>query len=183
VTTAHGQFTIPADVSVQMSAVPTAGLLTGQPFVVTLTVTNHGPEPADPLMIISSAFTNKLDPSVGEIDCPYMGVVVSDGETYYYQYAWIPTIGGAIEIGQTLTCHITLALSASAPDIYVFGFEIPSFIEDLDPSNNSASVTLRRAAATVLPAMSVPGMLAMLFTLGLAGALAARSNRRLLGGN
>lgn len=175
---AYGQFTIPADVSVRMSAAPTTGLMPGEPFVITLSVTNHGPEPADPIIVISTAFTNEFDDSVGTVDCPYMGVVVTDGKTYFYEYAWIPTIGGAIEVGQTLTCHLTLALSANAPDIYVFEFEIPSFIEDLDPSNNSASVTLRRAAATQLPAASPWSMMVLSAAMLLAGTWATRTGTR-----
>jgi hypothetical protein len=171
---AYGQFVVPADVSVQMSAAPSTGLITGQPFVVTLTATNHGPAPVDLLLLTSTAFRDEFDSSVATNDCTDLGVVVYDGKSYYYKFWWFPTTEGVLEVGVTRTCHITLGLSSLAPDILEFGFEVNQSFEDLDPSNNSASVTLRRASATPLPALSVPGLLVVLVGLAVAGGLAAR---------
>jgi len=171
---AYGQFTIPADVSVRMTAAPTTGLVTGEPFVITLSVTNHGPDPVDFMVLISTDFQEEFDSSVASNDCSGLAVVVSDGKSYHYNFWWFPTSEGVLEVGATHVCHITLGLSPFAPDIFEFGFAIPEFFEELDPSNNSASVTLRRVAATQLPVLSPTSLLVLLIALILLGAWAAR---------
>ena len=172
---AEAQFTVPADVSVSLVATPSVGLETGQPFTLTLSVTNHGPDPVDLLLLTSAEFRDEFDSSVATNDCTDLAVVVYDGKSYYYKFWWFPTTEGVLEVGATRTCHITLGLSSLAPDTFEFGFEVSPSFQDFDPSNNSASVTLRRASATELPALSIPALLVLLGTLALSGTMAARS--------
>lgn len=173
--TARSQVTVTSDVSVDLAAAPSTDLMTGQPFTLALSVTNHGPDPVTRLLLISSDFKDEFDSSVASNDCTDLGVVVTDGKSFHYNFWWYPTTEGILEVGSTRVCHITLGLSPVAPDSINFGFSVAFFYEDLNPSNNSASVTLRRASATELPALSIPALLVLLGTLALSGTMAARS--------
>ncbi|TAH45469.1 MAG: hypothetical protein EYC71_06245 [Gammaproteobacteria bacterium] len=172
---ARAQVSVPSDVSVHLVATPNSGLVTGQPFLLTLSVTNHGPNPVTRLLLISTDFQEEFDSSIASNDCIDLGVVVTDGQSYHYNYWWYPTTEGMLDVGSTRECHITLGLSPLAPDTFEFGFAVPEFYEDLDSFNNFDSVILRRASATQLPALSPPALLTLLAGLLVAGASAARS--------
>ncbi|TAH44468.1 MAG: hypothetical protein EYC71_08850 [Gammaproteobacteria bacterium] len=174
-----GYVEIPADVSMHLSADPDQDLVTGQPITFTLAVTNHGPEPVSVLVASSSPFTNEFVLSSGTTDCKDLGLVVVDGQSFYYYYDWVPTSTGPLAVGETRSCHVTLSLSAQAPDTWTFYFSIPVFYVDLDPSNNSSSVTLRRGSPTAhaVPALS-PLMLFLLALLtATSGAMAAAGSQ------
>lgn len=172
---ARSQVTVTSDVSVDLAAAPSTNLITGQPFTLELSVTNHGPDPVTGLLLISSDFKDEFDSSVASNDCTDLGVVVTDGKSFHYNFWWYPTTEGILEVGSTRVCHITLGLSPLAPDSIDFGFSVAFFYEDLDPSNNTASVTLRRASVTELPVLSIPALLVLFGTLALSGTIAARS--------
>lgn len=154
-----GSFVVPADVSVSLCADPNTALVTGQPVTFTISVTNRGPAPVETLLVSSSDFTTEFALGGATSDCQSLGLVVVDSEfSFYYYYNWIPTLEGRIEVGETRTCHLTVPLSLDAPPVWDFGFSIPDFFVDLDPSNDTASVTLRRdalAETTPLPALSL----------------------------
>jgi len=160
-----GTWVIPADISVSMTAEPSINLVTGQPIHFTITSTNHGPGLALPLVVSSSEFDNEFDLGNASAECvEILALAVGDsefGSSYYYD--WYVAIFTPLHPGQTRTCHLTLPLSANAPDAFTFTWAIPDFFIDNDASNNSASVTLRRATAapTTLPALSAPALLAL----------------------
>lgn len=172
---AAGYVEIPADVSMHLSAEPDQDLVTGQPITFTLAVTNHGPEPVSVLVASSAPFTSEFILSSGSTDCEDLGLVVVDGQSFYYYYDWVPTSTGPLAVGETRSCHITLSLSAQAPDIWTFSFFIPVFYVDIDPSNNSSAVTLRRGSAGThaIPALSPLMLLLLVLLTATAGAMAA----------
>jgi hypothetical protein len=173
-----GTVVIPSDVSVQLSAEPDSGLVTGQPITFTFSVTNHGPEPVPTLVVSSSDFTNEFNLALGTSDCSNLGLVVVDGKSFYYYYDWVPSFGGAIEVGETRSCHLTLPVGSQAPDIWAFGLSMPSSYQDLDGSNNASEVTLRRVLGVTAP-IPVPAMspIALLFLALLMFAVAVSSRR------
>lgn len=136
------------DVSVQLTAQPTVGLIPGQPIDFTLAVTNHGPLPVDDFKfaLFSSDIQNQIASGSVSTDCQRYWVIVSDGKTPYYNLVWSPTFLDlpALEVGETRSCHITLALSDQAPAVWPFGFRISDAFDDTNPGNNVASVILRQ---------------------------------------
>jgi hypothetical protein len=80
----------------------------------------------------------------------------------------------SLEVGETRSCHLTLPLSPNAPAVWNFGFEIPNFFVDIDPTNNSASVTLRRALepARPIPALSTAILALLACLIAIAGVIA-----------
>lgn len=150
------------DVSVELTAQPNSGLIPGQPIVFTLAVTNHGPLPEDDynLAIRSSDIHDQFDPSSGSTDCIGYTVIITDGDGFSYAtISWSPTIlgQGALQVGETRSCHITLALSNSAPADWPFSFGVADLFDDINPDNNVATVILRRGdvAPVELPALSL----------------------------
>lgn len=175
-----GTVPVPADGSVGLTAEPTVGLMLGQPITFTMSATNHGPQPIESLGMLSSRFTDELDFSGASSDCQGLVLMVGDGKDFVdYAYYWSATFGVPIAVGETRTCHLTLTVGAGAPATWTFGFEIPSIFVDLDPTNNSAFVTLRRGVVqpTVVPTLS-PLLLSLLAgLLALAGGVAQRLRR------
>lgn len=158
-TLAHAQ----TDISVELTAQPSSGLVPGQPIVFTLTVTNQGPEvvPASDskFALFSSDFYDQFDVSFpGTADCLGFGAIISDGKTFHYNLVWIPTFlsQGALAVGESRSCHFTLALSNQAPAAWPFSFGVAEFFKDINPDNNVSTVILRRGdiAAVELPALS-----------------------------
>lgn len=173
-----GFVNVPADISVQLNAEPSSGLTTGEPITFTISATNHGPSPVNNLLLISSDFVDEFDLSAGTSDCQDLGLVVADGESFYYHYHLRPTYPDPMQVGETRTCHITLPLSAQAPDTWTFGFGVAFFYLDINPANNTSVVTLRRGLdpARAIPTLS-PGVLLLLAALLLAAAAHARRLR------
>ncbi len=159
---AQAQVDVPADISIGLSADPSTGLVPGQPILFTLSATNHGPEPVDNLLLISVDFVDEIDPSYGSTDCQGLGVVVSDGQTYHYNYWWRPTFDGVLNDGATRTCHLEIALSSRAPPIWAFGFAVADFYFDINPANNSATVILQRAVDGAVPVPTLSSALLIL---------------------
>jgi hypothetical protein len=177
-----GTIPIPADVSVSLTAEPTSNLHAGQRIAFTLSVTNHGPEPAAPVALLSSPILDELDLSTATVDCGNaLGVIVVDlNDGFHYLYSWEPTNGlTPLEVDETRNCYINLDYTEWAPDVFTLTFELSSFIVDLDSSNNSATVTLRRASAgsppVPAPSISIGGML--LLAAALAGPALSRIRR------
>ena len=173
-----GSIIFPADVSVDFSADPNTGLFLGQPITFTISATNHGPAPVEALAISSFEFSTEFAVQSGSTDCQNLGLLVGDGNgVFYYIYNLLLTFQGALEVGETRTCHLILPLSATAPETFTFGFEIRDFFVDIDPSNNIASVTLRRALelATPIPTLSPVALLLLAGLLAWNGAIARKS--------
>src|SRR3569623_1219320 len=147
-------FSLPSDVSVSLIASPSSDLVPGQIIDLTLSVTNNGPNVVPDLEIASSNFWDEFYLPAAQNDC-LMGIVVADGVGFsYYYYSWIPTIYAPIDPGETLVCHIKMALSSKAPAATPFTFGVPSYISDIDPSNNSATAYIRRFVEPV-PTLSL----------------------------
>lgn len=155
------------DVSIGLVAQPNSGLVPGQPIVFTLTVTNNGPEavPAvgSGLALYSSDIYDEFDASSGSTDCLGYTVIITDGDGFSYaNLVWYPTLFlGILDTGETRSCHITLALSNQAPEEWPFSFRISDSFQDVNPSNNVATVILRRGdvSPVVVPALSLPALL------------------------
>jgi hypothetical protein len=168
-----GFVNVPADISVHLSAEPSTGLVAGQPITFTISATNHGPNPVDNLLLVSSTFVNEFDLSGGVSDCPWLGLVVADGKSFYYFYNLRPTYPNPMSVGETRTCRIILPVSSQAPASWMFAFGVASFYLDINPANNSASVTLRRALGATTP-IPVPALspIALILLVGLLAMIA-----------
>lgn len=160
-----GPIAIPSDVSISLTANPRNNLTPGQVVAFTITATNNGPEPVTALPLISSDFVDEFDLQAGSSECPGIALLVTDGETFHYNFVWYPNDEGAIALGETRVCRINLPITSRAPNVLPFSFGMPSFVTDLHASNNTATVYLRRAfvATRSVPALS-PIMLLLLAT-------------------
>jgi hypothetical protein len=162
-----GDIIVPADISVRLIAKPDSNIALGEPIDFTLSVTNHGPELVNELTLISSDFVNEFNLDQGEA-CPNEFFTVTDGEAYHYNIGWAVTGSPPeilpLEVGETRICHIQLFLTESAPTAFPFGFHLLARYEDIDPTNDSATVVLRRVvdAATPIPGLSWTTRLALL---------------------
>jgi uncharacterized protein DUF11/exosortase sorting signal-containing protein len=165
-----GTISLPADVSVSLTAEPNSNLQSGQRIEFTISVTNHGPEPVTLVDVLSSPIYDELDINTATADCGNtLGLIVVDlSDGFYYVYDWDPTLElTPLMVGETRTCHLNLAFTQWAPDTFSLTFSMPYWLIDLDSSNNSATVTLRRAGqgtATPVPTVS-PLSLAVLSAL------------------
>ncbi len=185
-----GEIPLPSDVSVSLTAEPNTGLETGDTITFGVSVTNLGPEPIDAFVVSSSFFHDEFDVySLTVKECeggPFSAVVVDYiGGGWDYYLHWYPALPPSpmLDVGETLRCRFSLSLTDTAPAVYPFSFDLGGSFVDLDPSNNAATVTLRRAApagaATPVPMLS-PLALSILATL-LAGMAGRRRPRVLLG--
>jgi hypothetical protein len=166
-----------SDISVHLSAQPSVGLVPGQPIDFTLSITNHGPEPVSRVTLLSSDFYDQFDLNFGTADCENLVVIITDGELFHYNLVWYPADFVQLEVGETRTCHFTLALSNQAPPIWSFSFGLAYTDEDINPANNVSTVILRRGdmAPAALPTISP--YVSLLLVLGLATS-ACRAVRR-----
>lgn len=163
-TSSAGTIQLPSDVSVSLTAEPSTGLESWDAITFTVSVTNLGPESLDRLGVSSSFFHDQLDVFSLVIDeCeggPFGAAVVDYIGGYDYYVFWYPVFPStpALNVGETLTCRFSMALTDTAPAVYPFSFDLGGSLVDLDPSNNIATVVLRRAApaadATPIPTLS-----------------------------
>ncbi len=159
------QGTIPSDVAISMTATPTDNLDPGELISFVITATNLGPEPVSVLPMISSQFIDEFDLGPGgSSNCPGIALLVSDGKYFFYQFVWTPTLAGPpLGVGETRRCELNFSLTAAAPEVLPFTFGIVQSWIDLNESNNSATVILRRGAiAPVTLSMLSPGVLMLL---------------------
>jgi len=166
--TVRSQEAIPADIGVTLMASPSAGLVTGQPIDITVTVTNHGPEPATFLVLQSSTFVTQFGGFVtNPSECYLYETVVDAFPTPYYYINWtVANVLGdpgssAFNAGDVLTCHFQMALTQQAPAVVSFSFGVSSYFTDINPANDNATVVLRRAV-TQIPALSTPTLLLLI---------------------
>ena len=168
-----GTIPLPSDVSVALTAEPDGNLQSGQRIAFTISVTNHGPEPVSPVSLGSSPIYDELDILSATADCgdDLALAVVDTSDGFYYVYDWFPTTESPLAVGETRYCYLNLDFTEWAPDTFSLTFSMPDFLVDRDPSNNSATVTLRRATQGAATATPVPtlsplalGMLAGLLT-------------------
>src|SRR5690348_9661318 len=102
-----GTIPVPADISVALTAEPSSDLLSGQRITFTLAVTNHGPDPAAPVSLGSSAIYDELDVLSATSDCANLALAVVDtSDGFYYAYDWFPTDESPLAVGETRSCHI-----------------------------------------------------------------------------
>lgn len=175
-----GQVVLPADISVQLSAQPSTNIIPGEPVVFTVTVVNHGPEPVSQLALISSDFYDQIDLNYGSVDCEGVVLSVADGEIFHFNYWWRPTLfDGPLSVGESRTCHITLAVTNQMPPIWPFSFELLGYYEDLNPANNISTVILRRGdiAPVAIPTLSPGALLLLAAGLAVAACCAFRQHR------
>lgn len=178
-----GTIQIPSDVSVSLTAEPNAGLEPGDEVTFLVSVTNLGPETIDGLVVSSSFFHDQLDVGSLTIEAceggPLGAVVVdySDGRFDYYVH-WYPVLPSSppLDVGQTIACSFSMRITDTAPLVYPFSFDLGGSLVDLNPSNDSATVVLRRAGgiavATPVPALSPFALCALAALLaGMAGAV------------
>jgi hypothetical protein len=94
------------------------------------------------------------------------------GNSYYYIIEWHPgPLGSDIEVGQTLSCKLSIDYASAAPSAFPVTFQFSSYLTDQNPSNNVATVVLHRAAASVtrVPTLSVGAMILLSLSLVLLG--------------
>jgi hypothetical protein len=184
-TASAGDFELPYDVGVTLTASPTDDLVPGQPVDMTLSVTNHGSGDLSTVLVTTSVYVDEMQfVSINADEC-FLFVVVGDlaGGGYDYRTEWwvaLPDLAPPIAGGETRVCHFQIALTALAPAAYTFSFGLPDSFHDPDPSNDRPSVTLHRAAAAPaqVPALSA-GMLWLLAALSATvGMLALRRDTR-----
>jgi uncharacterized repeat protein (TIGR01451 family) len=175
-----GVVLLPTDISVAATAQETTGLHPGDRITFDLSVTNLGPEPANGLLIRTSPIVDELDVfSASAKDCAGDVVLgIADlGNSYYYTFGWHPgPLGSDIEVGQTLSCKLSIDYASAAPSVFPVTFQFSSYLTDQNPSNNAAVVVLHRAvaSATPVPVFSLGGMILLSLSLMLLGA--ARSS-------
>lgn len=167
---AKAQFMVPSDVSVALSAAPNAGLAPGDEILVTLSMTNLGPELVARVLVISSDIYNEYDPYQAYVECEGLAVTIGETLPQYYNYWWYPALTlPPMQVGETRYCYLHLFLTEHAPPSVSLTFALPYFYSDLDPSNNSATVTLRRAGAAATPVPTLAFALLFLLATLLAG--------------
>ncbi|MEO5625615.1 MAG: hypothetical protein ABIQ70_06390 [Dokdonella sp.] len=175
---------VPSDISVAFTAEPNVNLQSGQRVNFTLSVTNHGPDPVNRLALGSSPIYDELDvSSYSSSGCDgalLLGVVDLEN-SFYYLYAY-QVVGpdSPMAVGETRTCRFSLDFTQWAPPVFSLTFDMRTF-DDLDPSNNAATVVLRRAvvAPTTVPSSSPAGLgLLVLVLLVTAWKRQTRSNVR-----
>jgi hypothetical protein len=178
-----GTIPLPSDISVGLTAEPDSNLQSGQRIGFTISVTNHGPEPAAPVSLGSSPIYDELDVFSATADCGGdLGLAVVDlNDGFYYEYAWFPTQESPLAVGETRYCYLNLDFTEWAPDTFSLTFSMSDYLVDLDGSNNSATVTLQRAIAgvpTPVPILSPMSLLLATFVVASAGLAAISSRRR-----
>jgi len=170
---------IPSDVSVALSASPTTDLAPGQIIDFTLSFTNHGSEPIAFLSLHSNDFLSEYDLSKNSNDC-VLTVVTVDGDTFFeYYYSWLPTLFAEIAPGETRVCHFKSALSASAPPVVALTFRLGGDLVDQNPSNDAATVYLRRRLESI-PFLSVATGLTLIGLIALIGIVGVRIRGRMM---
>ena len=172
-----GPILIPSDLAVSLSAEPNADLHSGDIVSFTISITNNGPEPVDRFALGSSPIYDELDVLSGTADCDYhlLLAVVDLDDGFYYTYTWAVLLPGdpPMQVGETRYCYFSLPYTPWAPPEFPLTFSSDPFI-DLDPSNNSATVTLRRAvqgaATTPVPTLSHMALATLIALMALSGA-------------
>jgi hypothetical protein len=183
-TASAGDFELPYDVDVTLTASPTDDLVPGQPIDMALSVTNNGTGDLSTVLVTSSVYVDEMKfVSVNADEC-FLFVVVGDlaGGGYDYRTEWwvsLPDLSPPIAAGETRVCHFQIALTELAPATYTFSFGLPDSFHDPDPSNDRATVVLHRAAGvpTQVPTLSV-AMLWLLAALSASIGIAALKTRR-----
>jgi hypothetical protein len=176
-----GTITVPADLSVSLTAEPDIDLQSGQRITFTLSMTNHGPEPVTLADVLSSSIYDELDPNAATADCgDTLGLIVVDlNDGFYYAYDWDPTLHSPLAIGETRICHLNLSFTEWAPDAFSLTFSMPYWLVDLGPSNNSATVVLRRSVlgtgAAAVPTLSPVALVILVGLLACIGSVARRA--------
>jgi hypothetical protein len=174
-----GSLPAPSDVAVGLTAQPRSSLVTGQSVYFTLSVTNHGPEPVDDLVLLSTAFVDEFDGYDVSTNCQNLVVSVADGEFYFYNYIWYVTLQRTLDVGENRSCSLRLVVTSHMPSVFQFGFS--ALDPDINPDNDSAIVTLRRApapVATPVPALSRAMSCLLAVLLGAIGSVGWRGSVR-----
>jgi hypothetical protein len=180
-----GDVVLPSDISVALTAVPSDNLQSGQRVNFTISVTNHGPEPVDRLAIASSPIYDELDvftASSSGCDGDLILAVADLEDTFYFLYVYYAAFQELpLAVDETRSCYLSLDFTPWAPSIFPLTFDMSAF-DDLDPSNNSATVFLRRPVAFAAPVPTLSpiwlGLLACLL-MAITGILRTQSNARL----
>jgi hypothetical protein len=181
-----GDWELPSDVGVTLTASPTSQLRVGQPIDITFTATNNGMEELPVVITESNRFVDEFDVVSVDPACLLFLVVedLADG-SYDYLLDWdvasaYSGTAPALEPGETRVCRFQIALRSSAPAAYSFSFGLSKGFHDPDPSNDRETVVLQRAAAAPaqVPALSA-AMLWLLAALSASvGMLALGAPRR-----
>jgi len=171
-----------SDVSVTFTAVPTSGLVVGQPIDFTLTVTNIGPNQINDLLVESSNFVFEFG-AFSQVtgDC-FLLTRVSDTTTgFFYNLDWFVTGSSTgskpLAVGQTVTCHFRTSLSSSAPTTTLFSFGLPSYYTDVNPANSRATVTLQEVLPVVPTISRLAEMLLGALLLAVGSSIVRRDER------
>lgn len=177
-----GDIELPSDVSISLSAEPSSNLQAGQSITFTVSVANHGPEPADRVGAISSPVFDQLDVLGGTVtDCDgALVLAVADTEdSFYYLLYWYATLPELepIPAGETRSCEFVIDYTGWAPPVFPFTFDMSRFI-DANPANNVATVYLRGAMpATPVPALSAWWRMLLVALMACIGTAALRASR------
>jgi len=122
----------------------------------------------------SSPIYDELDVFSATADCgnDLVLAVVDLNDGFYYLYDWFPTQESSLAVGETRYCYLNLEFTEWASDTFSLTFSMPDFLVDLDPSNDSATVTLQRASAvaTAVPTLSPMALVLLMALTMLVGA-------------
>jgi len=179
---AGNEVPVPADIRVTLTANPSEHLIPGEPIQAVLTVTNLGPDPVQNLIIQSASFVNEYD--ITAFDCQDFLLVVQDQGNGGYSYVVIWFAVGQLfsqttqlDVGQSLTCNMTFVLTRAASLNYNVSFGLPNDYIDVNPSNDTGTVTLQQDVPTV-PAMGKVSLAILLFMMAVTAAVTLLRRRR-----
>jgi Domain of unknown function DUF11 len=163
---------VPADIQITFTAKPTDHLVPGDSVQATLTMTNLGPKSVQQLIVESGHYVNEF--YFTSFDCQHVGLIVEDfANGYDYLTVWyavnaINAQTTELDVGQSLTCHMTLVLTHAAPLSYTVSFGLPNDYIDINRANDTSSITLRRAIPAVPATNSWSLAVLVLLTAGIA---------------
>lgn len=137
---------LPSDVGVEVVASSEVAS-PGQPFSITMSVTNHGAVPVELVYFASNELRDAyLDlPNVNPT-CVLLTSVGDGTEGVFYYFTWMVGMfgEGPLKPGERRQCSFTTALTTDAPPQVVIAFEMTFNFSDSDPNNDRAAVTVRR---------------------------------------
>ncbi|MEO7433638.1 MAG: hypothetical protein ABIV12_16300 [Dokdonella sp.] len=157
-----GDFILPSDVGFALVAAPTDNLRSGEPIEMVLRVTNNGDVDLPLVIGVSTHYVNEIRfTGIDASECVFFLIVedlANGGYDYLLDWDVANYLVGAptLTAGDTRVCHFEIALTDDAPAQFVFGFNLSTYMQDPDPSNDVALVTLNRATASrnAVPSLS-----------------------------
>lgn len=181
---AAGEVVLPSDISTTLTVTPRTGLRPGQPIELTISVTNHGPEPVSRVLVTGPDIHDEFELYLGN-NCPMFATIVDRVDGWYWIPFWYPAFPYRpdMAVGETRTCQVRMRLSAVAPAVVPLSFGLPDFYSDTNAANDRDTVFLARAvdgvdATAAVPALEPAALLLLITMLTAAAGLRLRAARR-----